>query len=198
MSQIIEKSYTGAQEVNLININLPEAQLLKEKVNAISAFGKQHWTNFPYIWEIKDIVYASYGVNPTYLDAINIFHGEREWRIPQQELYERLFYFNPSPSAYPVLPFTHTIMHMIVRSRVAGFPGLVAVEDIAELYFSAEPSVVEAAYNLNAVRGAYTTIYRVTFSRTSKEISSITVYAYDDAYWPESWAALKQAASGYS
>jgi hypothetical protein len=199
MSSILEVMSAGDEQRELYTIGSEKAAQSVKIVEA--AFGKQDWNNFVAIGTPAfnaalqmTVVSAIYGVVPHYLHAIGARVAERKFHLDTNLVYEKMFTPVPDGIALPALPATARKIGLGINHCIAGLGGDQSVEDVNDVYFSADPAEAEAFFQLPEKRGAWKTYYAVSFHKDTKAVLRVKTYTYDHANGPGNWERLLELA----
>lgn len=180
----------GVSDRVLYHIDSPKAQELMVEIN--QKYGSQNWHQYISVgdsaWnEVMQsrIISAVYGVIPPQLWAMGARAAERKFHIDTQSVYEKIFTYSKPASEYGFLPKSATTWGEGYLHTIAGLKGDPALEDIGDIYFTADAEETESMFGLKQLRGKFATRYGVTFRRSTMEVVRAKVYVYDDesSHW---------------
>ncbi|MBU3577601.1 hypothetical protein [Polynucleobacter sp. UK-Kesae-W10] len=199
MSQILEVMTTGGESRSLYDMRSAEAKAIMDEVEKI--FGPQNWAGYISIGNSVSnsamgsrIITAVCGVIPHYLYDIGARGAERKFHMDTGFMYDKMYTFAPSADQLPVLPPSAKAIAIGFNHCIAGRGGDPKVENVWDVYFSADPDECESFFNLDKKRGLYSTLYGVTYDHQTKEVLRVKVYTYDNNAGHSDWdGALAEA-----
>lgn len=199
MSSILETMSDGSSQRVLYQINSDEAAECKRIVEEV--FGPQGWGGFisignPTFNPVMNsrIVTAVCGVIPEYLYAIGARAAERKYHLDTGCMYDKMYTFAPAASELPTLPQSAQPIAIGFNHLIAGASGDPAVEQVWDVYFSAEPDECESFFGLGRTRGIYATLYGATYRHDTKEVVRVKVYTYNHPLGHSDWQQALQVA----
>jgi hypothetical protein len=106
---------------------------------------------------------------------------------------------SPIPIGYvlPELPASANPIMVGTNHCIAGLGGDAAIEDVSDVYFSADCAEAETFFNLSQIRGAWKTYYGVSFNKNTKEVLRTKTYTYDDERGAGNWEKILEIALTY-
>lgn len=199
MSLVLETMSSGDEQRQMYTIGSEKAQEIVRSVEAV--FGKRDWMNFVAIATPSfnaalqvTVVSAVYGVVPHYLYEIGGRVAERKFHMETKLVYEKMFTPVPDGVALPALPPSAKTIGLGVNHRISGMGGDASVEDVCDVYFSADCAEAEAFFQLPEKRGAWKTYYGVSFNKNTQQVLRVKTYAYDAESGPGNWEKLLELA----
>lgn len=199
MSQILEVMTAGSESRTLYAMN--SAQAKESMATVESVFGPQNWAGYISIGNAtanpvmgSRIVTAVCGVIPPYLYEAGARAAERKFHLDTGFMYDKMYTFAPPASELPSLPSSAKAIAIGFNHRIAGLGGDPAVEQVWDVYFSADPDECEQFFGLERRRGQHSTLYGVTYRHDTKEVVRVKVYTYDNPLGHADWEGALQEA----
>jgi hypothetical protein len=109
-------------------------------------------------------------------------------------MYDKMYTFAPDSSQLPSLPPSAQTIAIGFNHRIAGAPGDESVEQVLDVYFSADPDDCEAYFGLERARGIYATLYGATYDKDTKQVVRVKVYTYNHPIGHSDWQQALQVA----
>lgn len=199
MSLVLETMFAGDEVRQIYTIGSAKAA---ESIKVVEdVFGKQDWVNFVAIGTPSfnaafqmNVVAAIYGVVPNYLHDAGGRLAERKFHLDTKMVYEKMFMPTPTGYVFPPLPPSAAVIAIAVNHRIAGMDGDASVEDVHDVYFSADCAEAEQFFQLPEQRGKWKTYYGVSFHKDTKEVLRVKTYAYDYENGPGNWEQILEIA----
>lgn len=199
MSSILEIMSSGDEQRQMFTMGSSKASEIVRTVEDV--FGRQNWANFVAIATPSynpalqmTVVSAVYGVVPHYLYAIGARIAERKFHLESKLMYEKMFTPIPDGKQLPALPQSAIPLWVGCNHCIAGMGGDLSVEDVHDVYFSADPADAEAFFQIPEKRGAWKTYYGVSFNKNTMQVLRVKTYAYDTQDGPGNWEKLLELA----